>query len=432
MMAWTPNWTRLTSAAELALDRTLTCGQSFTWTRLPSGIWYNTLRLPGHAVPVLLRTHNDEVQFRSFGSPRSQAQFQQPVPKTPLPPTQYLVAPSRDPAAVVAPSHDPVYLLLHDYFQLSYSLPALYLDWSTRDPSHFAHVSPLVPGIRLLRQPPVETLFAFICSANNNIARITGMVQALAMRYGECVYPGGLLDIGGEEQALPPMYVFPSMDRLVQSADEIEGVLRGLGFGYRAKYIAATVKTLGGLGGEAWLVGLRGKGYAEVRDALVQLQGVGRKVADCVALMSLDQPGAIPVDTHVWQIATRDYKFKPSTKSKSLTPTTYDEVVKLFQTLFGPEAGWAHSVRSIACFFIITRCAAFSLTREHRSCSRPTWRATLATRNPNPRLPQLRQDPQPLPISQVNPRLFQNQRPHQRRHQRENARPQQQRRRQFG
>jgi len=33
--------------------------------------------------------------------------------------------------------------------------------------------------------------------------------------------------------------------------------------------------------------------------------GVGRKVADCVALFSLDQTSAIPVDTHVWNIACR-------------------------------------------------------------------------------------------------------------------------------
>ena len=45
----------------------------------------------------------------------------------------------------------------------------------------------------------------------------------------------------------------------------------------------------------------------EVQEALLGFAGVGRKVADCVALFSLDQADAIPVDTHVWQIALRDY-----------------------------------------------------------------------------------------------------------------------------
>jgi N-glycosylase/DNA lyase len=31
-------------------------------------------------------------------------------------------------------------------------------------------------------------------------------------------------------------------------------------------------------------------------------QLVGPKVADCILLMSLDKMGAIPVDTHVWQV----------------------------------------------------------------------------------------------------------------------------------
>lgn len=35
------------------------------------------------------------------------------------------------------------------------------------------------------------------------------------------------------------------------------------------------------------------------QEALVSLPGVGRKVADCVALFSLDQMGAVPVDVHV-------------------------------------------------------------------------------------------------------------------------------------
>ena len=40
----------------------------------------------------------------------------------------------------------------------------------------------------------------------------------------------------------------------------------------------------------------------EARASLMQFHGVGRKVADCVALFSLDQHAVIPVDTHVWQV----------------------------------------------------------------------------------------------------------------------------------
>lgn len=58
--------------------------------------------------------------------------------------------------------------------------------------------------------------------------------------------------------------------------------------------------------------------------------------------MSLDQPGAIPVDTHVWQIASRDYGF--SKRGKTLTSQLYTQVGDHFRALFGEYAGWAHSV----------------------------------------------------------------------------------------
>ena len=58
---------------------------------------------------------------------------------------------------------------------------------------------------------------------------------------------------------------------------------------------------------------------------LCELPGVGPKVADCVALFSLDQAGTVPVDTHVWQIACRDLDPTLST-CKSLTPAVYERV----------------------------------------------------------------------------------------------------------
>ena len=54
-------------------------------------------------------------------------------------------------------------------------------------------------------------------------------------------------------------------------------------------------------GGVAWLEGLRSEGDHDViRKELVELKGVGRKVADCISLFSLDCPGLVPVDTHVF------------------------------------------------------------------------------------------------------------------------------------
>lgn len=72
----------------------------------------------------------------------------------------------------------------------------------------------------------------------------------------------------------------------------------------RAKYLTGTVKALQSKpgGGEEWLLSLRKLELEEVIDALTTLPGVGPKVAACIALFSLDQHDAIPVDTHVWKV----------------------------------------------------------------------------------------------------------------------------------
>lgn len=72
----------------------------------------------------------------------------------------------------------------------------------------------------------------------------------------------------------------------------------------RAKYIVGTIKELQSKpgGGAQWLSSLRGLDLEEVITALSTLPGVGPKVASCVALFSLDQHHAVPVDTHVWQV----------------------------------------------------------------------------------------------------------------------------------
>ena len=60
--------------------------------------------------------------------------------------------------------------ILHDYFQLDVSSADLYNDWISKD-SHFKGIAERYTGIRQLRQDPVENLFSFICSSNNNITR---------------------------------------------------------------------------------------------------------------------------------------------------------------------------------------------------------------------------------------------------------------------
>jgi N-glycosylase/DNA lyase len=75
----------------------------------------------------------------------------------------------------------------------------------------------------------------------------------------------------------------------------LEQTLRDLGFGYRAGFLESSLATLRAEFGEnegdveRGLEGWRSGDVDVVREKLIGLKGVGRKVADCVMLMCLDQ-----------------------------------------------------------------------------------------------------------------------------------------------
>jgi N-glycosylase/DNA lyase len=79
-------------------------------------------------------------------------------------------------------------------------------------------------------------------------------------------------------------YDFPSPLALADSS--VEQNLRELGFGYRAKYIQSTASTIAHNKPKDWLPSLRTQSYTVAKNALLELSGVGPKVADCVVLSS--------------------------------------------------------------------------------------------------------------------------------------------------
>lgn len=50
--------------------------------------------------------------------------------------------------------------------------------------------------------------------------------------------------------------------------------------------------------------------------------------------MSLDKADAVPVDTHVWQIAKRDYKYAAGKEQKSLTDKLHKDIGEWERTSF--------------------------------------------------------------------------------------------------
>lgn len=171
-----------------------------------------------------------------------------------------------------------------------------------------------MPLIRVMRQDPWECLAGFICSQNSNIPRIKQMVASVA-RLGRRV--------GGDDWA----FEFPHPSVV---ADAGEAGLRGLGLGYRGKHLAPTAAILG----ESLDVkSLRHATYEDAKLALMELPGVGPKVADCVLAYSLDKGEAFPVDVHVRRSAIRLYGLDEKIKNEAVGEWARDR--------FGEYAAWA-------------------------------------------------------------------------------------------
>ncbi|XP_051483928.1 N-glycosylase/DNA lyase isoform X2 [Apus apus] len=289
--------------AELRLDLVLSSGQTFRWWESSPGAWTGVL---GERVWTL-RQERDRLWYTVYGEEEEDG----------------------SPARVAQPDGAETDRILRDYFQLDVGLPALYQAWGAADPL-FRKVAKDFPGVRVLRQDPVECLLSFICTSNNHISRITAMIERLC-----CAFGRRLCRLDAR-----PLHAFPSLSALTGA--DAEPRLRALGFGYRARFVSGSARALaGGLGAEG-LRRLRAAPYAEARRVLCALPGVGAKVADCVCLMALDKAEAVPVDTHVWRIARQRYG--AALGGRSLTPRAHQEIGDFFRGLWGPRAGWAQAV----------------------------------------------------------------------------------------
>jgi N-glycosylase/DNA lyase len=176
-----------------------------------------------------------------------------------------------------------------------------------------------ISGIRILRQPPFETIVSFVTSANNNIARITRTVEALARMAGEPV-----------ETDEGVMWRFPSPDAL---AGLDLARLRGeANLGYRDRYVAETARLVAS--GAADVSALERLPTPELREALLALPGVGVKVADCIALYGFGRIEVFPVDTWVRRAVLELY-LGPGERA------TDRELAELARARFGEYAGVA-------------------------------------------------------------------------------------------
>lgn len=136
-------------------------------------------------------------------------------------------------------------------------------------------------GLRILQQEPWEALVSFLVSQCNNIPRICSILDTFCKLFGQP------LELEGDV-----LYAFPTPQRVAMLSLEDLAPLRA---GYRAKYILSAAQAVARE--QLDFEGLRGMNTPEARQGIMELQGVGRKVADCFLLFGLGKMDAFPVDT---------------------------------------------------------------------------------------------------------------------------------------
>ena len=139
------------------------------------------------------------------------------------------------------------------------------------------------PGIRLLRQDSFETLISFIISQNNNIKRITCIIERLCEQFGE----------NG---------TFPTPARLscLEKSD-----LSPLRAGFRDRYILDAAKKVES--GKISLDEIEKMPYNIAKSELMKIVGVGEKVADCVLLFGFHRLEAFPKDVWIKRVLSEFY-----------------------------------------------------------------------------------------------------------------------------
>jgi N-glycosylase/DNA lyase len=182
------------------------------------------------------------------------------------------------------------------------------------------------PGLRLIRQDPHQCLFSFVCATNTNIPMIRRMLYNMTRKFGRRTKVDGM-----------EFFTFPSAaDINKAAADE----LQDCGLGYRTKAIKAVADAI--ISGRLDFDSLKKTNYYESRKELLQIYGIGNKIADCALLFSLEKLDAFPIDVWIARALARHYSWLYTIKfSDKIAPHQYEQLSEVVRRYFGKYAGYA-------------------------------------------------------------------------------------------
>jgi len=297
---------RIPNTAGVNLEYTFTSGQCFRWGKFdesgnfefstPSedGYWEGIV----YGVPIRLLSHDRYIYYRS--------------------PVERVFVPQLGEALRIEE-------FLKFYLRLDTDLSEIYKQIS-RD-RYIKEAIQKFHGLTILRQEPYETLISYMISPQNSVEKIAQKLNEISLRMGKVV------DFVGKR-----FPIFPTPEDILSKRKEFLDPTLKLRFGInQKKNILKVVEMI--KSGSLKIYKLFARPYREVIETLLQIKGVGRKIADCVALFSLEKLEAVPLDVHIKRVTRFLYGDLLGEKPRGIND--YDFVGNFWRSYFGKYAGFA-------------------------------------------------------------------------------------------
>jgi N-glycosylase/DNA lyase len=182
--------------------------------------------------------------------------------------------------------------MILEYFRNDDDLESIY-DACAKSDDYIAGLIDRCRGLRILKQPHYECIATYILATNANVKRIGTMVESVCRTFGK--------NLGAR-------YSFPTPEEILTKKERISECR----LGYRADRFVEFAQMV--YDGRFDPDSLEEASYDSCVKALLTINGVGPKVADCIALFSYGHLEAFPIDTRISSVLKDVYGVEGSYK----------------------------------------------------------------------------------------------------------------------
>ncbi len=170
-------------------------------------------------------------------------------------------------------------------------------------------------GIRVVKEGIWTSTLAFVLSIQSNVPLIKRRIAALSKEYGKYG------EIGGDV-----VYQFPNFEKIFSGGIE---KLKKFKLGFRTKFVFSASEFF-----HNNLI-LDEENFDILRSKLINIQGVGEKVLDCIMLYGAHDLSAFPMDVWIKRVLSTNY----GTLLHGLK--SYKNISKAITDYFGKYGGYA-------------------------------------------------------------------------------------------